>query len=61
DATYLAWIDCRQLGLPDDELKQLLIERGGRALFASISAARAAIWSRHSMAWRRWSAIHRPE
>ncbi|MFE8729819.1 aminotransferase, partial [Aeromonas hydrophila] len=26
DATYLAWIDCHQLGLPDDELKQRLIE-----------------------------------
>ncbi|WP_254924683.1 hypothetical protein [Aeromonas sp. A35_P] len=26
DATYLAWIDCNQLGIPDDELKLRLIE-----------------------------------
>lgn len=32
DGTYLLWIDCRKLGLSDDEIKQHLIEKGKLAL-----------------------------
>lgn len=32
-ATYLAWLDCRQLNLSDDELMRRLVERGGVALY----------------------------
>jgi cysteine-S-conjugate beta-lyase len=28
EATYLVWIDCRQLGLTEQQLKQLLLEKG---------------------------------
>jgi cysteine-S-conjugate beta-lyase len=28
EATYLVWIDCRQLGLKEQQLKQLLLEKG---------------------------------
>ncbi|MEM7501375.1 MAG: MalY/PatB family protein [Pseudomonadota bacterium] len=31
--TYLAWLDCRELGLPDEELMRRLVERGGVALY----------------------------
>lgn len=32
DGTYLLWIDCRKLCIPDEELKKLLIEKGMLAL-----------------------------
>jgi cysteine-S-conjugate beta-lyase len=28
EATYLVWIDCRHLGLTEQQLKQLLLEKG---------------------------------
>lgn len=28
DATYLLWIDCRELGLSDEEIKEKLLEKG---------------------------------
>lgn len=31
--TYLAWLDCRQLGFADEELMRRLVERGGVALY----------------------------
>lgn len=33
EGTYLAWLDCRGLGLGDDELQTRLVERGGVALY----------------------------
>ncbi|HPX63443.1 MAG TPA: aminotransferase class I/II-fold pyridoxal phosphate-dependent enzyme, partial [Candidatus Syntrophosphaera thermopropionivorans] len=32
EATYLAWIDFRNLGLTDDEVQKLLIEKAGLVL-----------------------------
>lgn len=32
EGTYLLWLDCRKLNLPDDELKKTLIEKGKVAL-----------------------------
>lgn len=32
EGTYLLWIDCRDLGLSDDEIKTLLIQKGKLAL-----------------------------
>jgi cysteine-S-conjugate beta-lyase len=32
DATYLLWIDCRELGLSDDEIKEKLLYKGKIAL-----------------------------
>jgi cystathionine beta-lyase len=32
EGTYLVWIDCRKLGLPDPELKKRLLEKGKLAL-----------------------------
>ncbi|SIC45554.1 cystathionine beta-lyase [Mycobacteroides abscessus subsp. abscessus] len=32
EATYLMWLDCRNLSLPDKELNALLIEKGRIAL-----------------------------
>lgn len=29
EGTYLAWVDCRRLGLPAEELKHLMIDVGG--------------------------------
>ena len=33
EATYLAWLDCRQTGLAEPELMQRLVEIGGVALY----------------------------
>lgn len=33
EATYLAWLDYRQLGLDEDEMIRRLVERGGVALY----------------------------
>ncbi|MBT8080503.1 MAG: pyridoxal phosphate-dependent aminotransferase [Gammaproteobacteria bacterium] len=33
EATYLAWLDCRATGLPEDELMQRFVEKGGIALY----------------------------
>ncbi|WP_374718067.1 MalY/PatB family protein [Neobacillus sp.] len=32
EGTYLLWLDCRELGLSDEELRQLLLEKGKLAL-----------------------------
>lgn len=34
DATYLLWLDCRELGLNDDELEDFFLKEGGTALDA---------------------------
>jgi len=28
DASYLAWLDCRKLGLTDQDIKRLLLHKG---------------------------------
>ena len=28
DASYLAWLDCRKLGLSDQDIKRLLLHKG---------------------------------
>lgn len=37
EATYLLWLDFRKLGLPDAELKKLLVEKAGLGLFEGIT------------------------
>jgi len=32
DATYLMWLDCRELGLDNDQLRQFMIEKAGLGL-----------------------------
>ena len=32
DATYLVWLDCRKLGMTDDELHRFMIEKAGLGL-----------------------------
>ncbi|GMR17504.1 MAG: cystathionine beta-lyase PatB [Gammaproteobacteria bacterium] len=34
EATYLAWLDCRDTGLPEGEIMRRLVEQGGVALYA---------------------------
>lgn len=40
DGTYLAWLDCRGLGLRDKELRDFFIHRAGLGLSAGISFGR---------------------
>lgn len=37
EATYLLWLDFRKLGLPDAELKKLLVEKAGLGFFEGIT------------------------
>lgn len=32
DASYLVWLDCRELGLTDEEIKSALVKKGKLAL-----------------------------
>ncbi|WP_418667448.1 MalY/PatB family protein [Allofournierella sp.] len=41
DATYLVWLDCRQLGLSNDELRRFMIEKAGLGLNEGCSFGRS--------------------